>query len=64
MLPLTKCTFQSRLLASQAGGSQPVLQMSSPTIVSLNEELLNTPRMTISDLIEATKVSGKVFLYA
>jgi hypothetical protein len=36
--------------------TQVVSQMSGPMVLSLADDLLQTPRMTIEDLIDSTKV--------
>lgn len=43
--------------------NQGVSQMSGHTTVSLCEDLLNTKRMTIENLIESTEVTSCCFLY-
>jgi hypothetical protein len=43
--------------ASNVELTQGVSQMTGPTVISIADDLLQTPRMTIEDLIEATEVS-------
>lgn len=53
--------FFNRLIAGNLGPVPAVSPMTTHTTISLNDELLNTPKMTIADLIASTKVMLLLF---
>lgn len=46
---------------ASASMSHAITQMVVPSAVTIAEELLQTPRMTISDLLEASDVTNSVY---
>ncbi|WJX65469.1 hypothetical protein P8452_50127 [Trifolium repens] len=56
--------YIERMNASNVELTQGVSQMTGPTVISIADDLLQTPRMTIEDLIEATeKCHGSVLAW-
>lgn len=56
--------LMNSLFGQQNRAAQPVAQMVATNILSVTDDIMNTPKMTISDLIECTQVFVKlIFLY-
>ncbi|PNX66943.1 replication A1-like protein, partial [Trifolium pratense] len=58
-------SYIERMNAANVELTQVVSQMSGPPVISVADDLLQTPRMTIEDLIESTeKCCGSVLAWA